>query len=131
MRRNTTGILLFFCLIVSASVAQEGFPLDGTWHGEWGSSGSERTPVVLVMNWDGTSIKGMINPGPDAVLFSEAYLDPSDWTVHIEASSKDELGEPISIIIEGQLDNIGSYNRTIEGTWYQGLVAGRFLLTRD
>ena len=74
MRRNTTGILLFFCLIVSASVAQEGFPLDGTWHGEWGSSGSGRTPVVLVMNWDGTSIKGILTQARMQYFFPKPTL---------------------------------------------------------
>ena len=31
------------------ATAQEGFPLDGTWRGEWGENG---THVVVVMSWD-------------------------------------------------------------------------------
>ncbi len=45
-------------------------------------------------------------------------LEPSDWTVHIEAQSRD--GQPI--VIDAKLDDIGSYNRTLTGTWKQAGV---------
>ena len=39
-----------------------------------------------------------------------------NWTVHFEADAKDGS----HIVIDGKLDNIGSYNRTITGTWTEG-----------
>ena len=59
-----------------AAYGQEGFPLDGTWRGDWGTTPTDRTTVVLVMKWDGTNINGMINPGPDSVPFTVAVLNP-------------------------------------------------------
>jgi hypothetical protein len=47
--------------------------------------------------------------------------------VHFEADTKDQK----HISIDGKLDNIGSYNRTITGTWTEGTMKGDFKLTRD
>jgi hypothetical protein len=113
-------------LIAAAVQAQEGFPLDGTWRGEWGPEGG-KTGVVIVMKWDGQNVNGMINPGPNLVRFSGPVLEPSDWTVHIEAQGRD--GQPI--VIDAQLDDIGSYHRTVTGTWTQGGVAQPFTMARE
>jgi hypothetical protein len=104
--------------------AQEGYPLDGTWRGEWGK---EATVAVLVMNWDGKTINGRINPGRNTINFTKASLDAAIWQVHVEATSKE--GQPI--VIDGKLENIGSYNRTITGTWTQNGVANPIVLTRE
>jgi hypothetical protein len=113
-------------LLAGAVQAQEGFPLDGTWRGEWGPEGGTNT-VVIVMKWDGKNVNGMINPGPNVVRFSGPVLEPSDWTVHIEARSAD--GQPI--VIDAKLDDIGSYNRTLTGTWRQAGVAHALKMARE
>src|SRR5262245_26642818 len=109
-----------------AAHSQEGFPLDGTWRGEWGADGAKST-VVIVMKWDGKNVNGMINPGRNVVRFSAPVLEPSDWTVHIEAQSQD--GQPI--VIDAKLDDIGSYNRTMTGTWKQAGVDQPFRMARE
>lgn len=114
-----------------SAFAQEGFPLDGTWRGDWGTTPTDRTTVVLVMKWDGTSINGMINPGPDSAPFTAAVLNPEDWTVHIEAQDSGDDGNPVTIVMDGRLDNIGSYNRTLDGAWRRGNVEGDFRITRE
>jgi hypothetical protein len=101
--------------------------LTGSWHGNWGSSPTQRTPVLFYMKWNSKAIEGTINPGPNAMPLKVATLDPSNWTVHFEADAKDGT----HIVIDGKLDNIGSYNRTIAGTWTQGATKGDFKLTRD
>ncbi len=73
--------LLFACLVVSAMVAgsalaQEGFPLKGSWLGDWGPSKTTRNQVFIVMDWDGKSISGMINPGTDNIPLKNATLTP-------------------------------------------------------
>jgi len=113
-------------LLVAAVSSQEGFPLDGTWRGAWGPDGS-KSPVVIVMKWDGKNVNGMINPGRNVVRFSGPVLEPSDWTVHIEAKSAD--GQPI--VIDAKLDDIGSYNRTLTGTWKQAGVDHPFKMARE
>jgi hypothetical protein len=113
-------------LLAAAVQSQEGFPLDGTWRGEWGPD-ANKSMVVIVMKWDGKNVNGMINPGPNVVRFSGPVLEPSDWSVHIEAQSRD--GQPI--VIDAKLDDIGSYNRTLTGTWSQAGVAHPFKMARE
>ena len=127
-------LVLVSCLIAAAlaqPLAQEGHPLVGTWYGDWGPSANQRNDVTLVMTWDGKNISGTINPGPDAVPFKVATLDSSNWTVHVEAEGKDPAGGTVRYMIDGKLENIGSYNRTLTGTWTQGPVKGDFKVTRD
>lgn len=109
--------------LASSASGQEGFPLDGTWRGEWGAE----QQVVLVMKWDGTNINGTINPGRNSVQFSSAVLTPADWTVHIEATGRD--GAPI--VIDAKLEDIGSYNRTLTGTWKQAGADHPFKAARE
>jgi hypothetical protein len=124
------GCLTLGALAIGA-VAQEGHPLTGSWHGDWGTSPTQRTPVLLYMKWDSKNIVGKINPGPKAVTLTVATLDPTKWTVHLEGDGKDAAGNPVHIVIDGKLENIGSYNRTLSGTWMQGSTKGDFKVTRD
>ena len=127
-------VILLFCALVCVValpvVAQEGHPLTGSWHGEW-HAGSENHPVLFYMKWNSKQVEGTINPGPNAMPLKVATLDPSNWTVHFEADGKDKAGNPVHVVADGKLENIGSYNRTITGTWTEGSVKGEFKLTRD
>src|SRR5262245_25255246 len=73
--------LALACLIVSAFVAgaalaQEGFPLKGTWLGDWGPNKTTRNQIFITMDWDGKAISGMINPGTDNIPLKNATLTP-------------------------------------------------------
>ena len=107
--------------------SQEGFPLDGTWRGEWGQPDGDGNHVVIVMKWNGEAITGRINPGPNAISFTDARLEPSDWGVHIQAQAPDGA----TIRIDGTLNDIGSYNRKIVGTWRHGDTEYAFSITRE
>ena len=126
-----------FLLLVSVSMltgltfSQEGHPLVGTWSGDWGPTPTHRNQVTIVMNWDGKNVTGIINPGPDVIPMKVVTLDSTKWTVHIEADAKDHSGNPVRFIIDGKLDNILSYKRTLTGTWSHGDVKGDFKVTRD
>ncbi len=109
----------------TSAAAQEGYPLDGTWRGMIGEPASKQ--VVVVMKWDGETINGTINPGPSSRPFESASLDAETWTVRIEADSTD--GVPVTI--QGRLEDIGSYNRTITGTWTEGDTEYAFRMTRQ
>jgi hypothetical protein len=104
-----SALASLFAAVAIVAIAQEGFPLDGTWRAQLEGN---RT-VVVVMKWDGDTITGLINPGPRSVGFTAATLEPSDWGVRIEADKAD--GGRISVA--GTLVDIGSYNRRIVGTW--------------
>ncbi len=124
-RRLATALLLGLLLPIAPN-AQEGFPLDGTWRGQWGTEDNP-TSVVIVMKWDGSSIGGQINPGPDSVEFESAVLEPSDWTVRIQAAPPGS--DPVTIV--GKLEDIGSYNRMITGTWEQSGTSHPFQIRRE
>lgn len=120
-------VLILFGLLTGAVSAQEGHPLSGSWSGEWRPSQGGPEHIRLYMTWNDTAIEGIINPGRSGVTMTVAKLNTADWTVRFEGDNT--LGE--HIVIEGTLDEIGSYNRTIEGMWWQGGRRGGFKLTRD
>ena len=81
----------------------------------------------MFMKWNNKSVEGTLNPGKNGAPLKTVTLNPADWTVHIETDTKD--GQHVSA--DGKLDDIGSYNRTITGTWTQGKAKGDFKLKRD
>ncbi len=84
------------------------------------------------MEWKTTTLSGVINPGyPDEAKIRVGTLDSTKWMLHLEADSKDERGNVVKVVIDGKLENIGSFNRTLTGTWTRGNVKGDFKLTRE
>ena len=133
-RARRLGLVLLVGLAIAgvSAVAQEGHPLSGSWHGDWSAPGSAKpTPVFIFMKWDSKNIIATLNPGARQVPLKIATLDPSNWTVHFEGDGKDSGGAPVHIVLDGKLENIGSYHRTITGSWTQGSVKGEFKITRD
>jgi len=118
--------LLLACIALCGPVfSQQGHPLTGTWSGDWGATSTKRNQITFVMNWDGKNVTGLINPGPDSIPIASVFVDPATWTVRIEANGKDH------ITAEGKLEDLGSYHRTIKGSWTQGTTKGDFRITRD
>lgn len=130
-RRSALPLILAAAFLILPALAQEGHPLTGTWHGEWSPMPGQHARIVMFMKWDSKNITGTINPGPRAVPLTAASLDAEKWTVHFEGDGKDKAGNAVHISADGKLDNIGSYNRTITGTWSEGTAKGDFKLTRD
>ena len=60
-----------------------------------------------------------------------ATLNPSNWTVRLEAEGRSGSGRAVRYLIEGKLENLGSYYRLLTGTWTQGDEKGEFRLTRN
>ena len=125
-------LLSSLCVYLAFTLsAQQGHPLTGTWSGDWGTTPTQRNAITLVMNWDGKNVTGILNPGPDSIPIASIYLDVTNWTVRIEADAKDQAGKAANVVAEGKLEDIGSYHRTINGSWQQGPAKGDFRLTRD
>ncbi len=124
--------VVFACLVIAGPVlAQEGHPLAGSWHGNWGLNQTSRNDLTVVMDWDGKAVTGIVNPGFDQSALQNARLNPKDWTVHFEIDSKDNSGKPVRCIADGKIDKLGSDRRTLTGTWNCGTAKGDFKLTRD
>jgi hypothetical protein len=128
MRRRT---FVLGCLLATRLDAQQGHPLTGTWSGDWGVSPTQRNQITFVMTWDGKNVTGLINPGPDSIPLASVFVDVTNWTVRIQADTKDQAGKAVHISAEGRLEDLGSYHRTIRGTWHQGAANGDFRITRD
>jgi hypothetical protein len=122
---------IVFVAVASTASAQFGHPLKGTWSGDWGTGPNNRTHLVLELNWDGKAITGAINPGANGVPLKVATLDPATWTIHFEGDGKDQSGANVHYVIDGKIENLGSYARVMTGTWAQGTAKGNFKLTRN
>ena len=121
--------LLAAVLLAAAALAnaQEGYPLDGTWRGEHPAAGGGTSTVVIVFEWDGKKLNGVVNPGPDQFQITNVELIPDGWKVKIAAKSK--AGAAVSY--DAVLSDIGKYNRQLSGTWMEGGQKYNVRMTRE
>jgi len=80
--------------------------------------------VTVVLEWDGKSISGTINPGPNAARVRAVRIDPAMWSVHIEAEGASR------VVVDGGIANLGSASRKLTGTWTEGEARSPITLTR-
>jgi|SRR6478736_894164 hypothetical protein len=117
--------------LVLPIVAQEGYPLKGSWIGSWDGNTALGNDVLIVMNWDGKAVSGIINPGTDNIKIGTATLDPAGWKVHIEADAKDKAGATSHYVIDGNIKSLELPSRSIVGTWTNGKGKGKFEIHRQ
>lgn len=110
--------------------AQEGHPLKGSWLGTWAGNDAHGENVLLVLDWDGQNITGIINPGTDNIAITKASLDPEGWVVTIEAEAG-ASGAVVRYVIEGRIENLELPNRSIVGTWRHQRGRGEFEASRQ
>jgi hypothetical protein len=115
----------------SPALAQEGHPLKGSWLGTWSPNKAHGNEVLLVLNWDGKAITGMINPGTDNIPIKTATLNPDGWVVHIEADAKGPSGTVLNYVIDGKIENLALPNRSVTGTWRNQSEKGAFKISRQ
>src|SRR3979409_2544218 len=98
MHRRTflLGFLLACLSVYAPSFAQQGHPLTGTWNGDWGPTPTQRTPITLVMTWDGKEVKGILNPGPDSAT-TVVSVEVTNWIVRFEADVKDASAKQVHV----------------------------------
>jgi hypothetical protein len=135
------GLCRAVCFLASVALAvttsaQEGHPLVGSWHGDWGTSTTVRQDLTLVIDYapDGADVTGIANPGYDHAPLQNIQVTipkPTDWHIRFEVDLKDKSGKATRYVAEGKLDKIGSDRRTWSGTWTAGTTKGDFKLTRD
>lgn len=138
MQRRLRTLCFLACFaLAGTSSAQEGHPLVGSWHGDWGlgaTTGRQDLTVVIDYAPDGTGVTGIANPGYDHASLQNIQLTipkPTDWNVRFEVELKDKSGKATRYVAEGKLDKIGSDRRTLSGTWSSGTAKGDFKITRD
>lgn len=127
---GAVAAMAMLCMFGGA-FAQEGHPLKGSWLGEWQGNATHGDNILLILDWDGKAITGMINPGTDNIALTNASLDPDGWVVMIEADAKDKNGASVRYLIEGRIENLELPNRSITGTWRSEKGRGNFSVSRQ
>ena len=133
MRTFTFLAALFFACLTGGTpaAAQEGHPLKGSWIGTWAGNKIHSPDVVVVLNWDGKNITGMINPGSDNMPIKNATLNPDGWVVHFEADAKEKSGSALTYVVDAKIQNIHLPKRTVVGTWKSQKESGAFNIERQ
>ena len=133
-------LLRVTCLVTVLAIAvpafaQFGYPLKGSWSGEFWLKKGEENRVLLQFNWDGKTPAGILNPGTDNIPLQKLSLVPTSggvanamagWALHFEADAKDAQGRAVRYVVDGKLENIGAYNKFVTGTWMVGNQKGEF-----
>ncbi|HEU4691057.1 MAG TPA: hypothetical protein VFS23_21965 [Vicinamibacterales bacterium] len=132
MRVLTFALAVLVASLTSStlSFAQEGHPLKGSWLGTWGPAKTHSNDIVLVLDWDGKAITGMVNPGTDDAPIKNATLNPDGWVFRFETDIKDKSGV-LNYVIEGKIENLSFHNRTIVGTWKNQRESGALKISRQ
>ena len=94
-------LLAVFAMVIPA-LAQMGYPLKGSWSGDWWLKKGEENHILLDFDWDGRFLKGMLNPGTDNATLQKLTLEPpannvakamDPWLLHFEADVKDSSAD--------------------------------------
>ena len=113
------------------AAAQEGHPLKGSWIGQWESNETHGEFIVVVLDWDGERITGVVNPGTDNMPIDNATLDPEAWVFRFEADAEDASGTTWHYVVEGRIEDLELPNRGITGTWRHQNDGGAFEIRRQ
>ena len=121
-----TVFFLVSSTLAGMASAQEGHPFKGTWRGTI-TTGSTTRPLLIIMDYDGENITGMINPGRNSYRFSSTELDASNWLFKAQATTR----EGVEISLQATLQDVGARNRFLEGAWSEGGSTYPFKITRE
>ena len=119
---KSLAVFLSIGLLSTQLSAQEGHPLKGSWIGEWSGNTDLGEFVLIVMDWNGEEVTGMINPGTDNMAIENVELDPSNWSVEISAGS---------YTIEGVIQSLELPSRSLVGSWSSRGGSGDFEIVRQ
>jgi hypothetical protein len=141
--------LLLCVLTATSAIAQEAHPAKGVWVGYFGGAPTPQSRIVLVLDYDGKNLTGVLNPGQNAVPLKVARMDitpgkPASgnvaavmpvFKIHIEGDAKDARGNTVTIVADGTMANVPLPNRVMTGTWSQttngNTVRNDFQVTRQ
>jgi len=122
--------LLFMSVFLAMGISicaiyAAGDPLSGTWTGDWGPSERDRNQATVELKWDGETLTGTVNPGPNAVEIKNATFDPQSGVIHMEADATSRRGSQIHYMIDGKVEG-----NTMTGTWNHDNRKGDFKITK-
>jgi hypothetical protein len=124
---RVAAIVAVIAMVVPA-FAQYGYPLKGTFSGDWWVQKGKENHLLLEFNYEGDKdlVTGTYSPGPDAVTLQKLTVTPPNpavvteglkpWVVRFEVDAKDDAGKPMHLVFDGKLENIGAFNKHLAGT---------------
>jgi len=117
-------LLMFMVTCFHTAMAQQNAdPLTGTWKGDWGPSPTDRNEVTLELKWNGKTLTGTVNPGPDAIPIETGSFDPNAMKIHLEANF---APRNLRYVVDGTVEK-----DKITGTWNHPRRKGDFQVTRE
>ena len=116
------SVIIGVVFLSFGALAQEGHPLKGSWIGEWSGNTTHGDFVLIVMDWNGEEVTGMINPGTDNMEIESVELDPTDWSVVISADG---------YTIDAMIENLELPSRGLSGSWRSSNGRGDFEIVRQ
>lgn len=116
--------LLAGCASLKAPAGAD--PLTGTWTGKWGPTPERQTDVTLELKWDGTNLKGTINPQSRAAELGKASFNTQTNAITMELDIKDNNGDTDHYAIQGKVDG-----KKMSGTWTRKNGQGDFHIAKN
>ena len=140
MRMTSVRVWILAVAVIALAVgaaAQEGYPLAGTWYGDF-ATGNQKNDLTVIMKWDGKSVTGLINPGPNSRPITSAVMTITPGKAAAEGQRSTEGIPPLFHVrfevdgrtFEGILQNPVAGNRRLTGTWTRGAEKGTFQIRR-
>jgi hypothetical protein len=120
----TVCLLTYFAVLQMQAQKATADPLSGVWTGDWGTTPSLRNPVIVELKWDGKTLTGTVNPGPNAIRLQKTSFDAKTGAVHLEAELVSEKNK-IHYVIQGKVEN-----DTLIGSWKHDDRKGDFKIIR-
>jgi hypothetical protein len=124
-------IVYVACLLVGAGIMlirmhtpKAADPLSGAWTGDWGPTPTHRNSVTLDLKWDGKTVTGAVNPGPNAIGFTNTSFDAKTGALHLELDAP-STGNKAHYIVNGVVED-----GTLIGTWNHDSSKGNFRLIK-
>lgn len=120
-------VILAALAIAVPAFAQYGYPLKGTFSGDWTVQGKDNH-LLVEFDYVGEKdlVTGTYSPGPDGVALKNLKVtlpNPSvvtegskPWLIHFEVDTKDDGGKAVHLVFDGKLENIGAFNKHLSGT---------------
>jgi hypothetical protein len=124
---RAAGIVAIIAIVMPA-FAQYGYPLKGTFSGDWWTQKGKENHLLIEFNYEGDKdlVTGTYSPGPDGVALQKLTVtlpNPAvvteglnPWIIRFEVDAKDDAGKPVHLVFDGKLENIGAFNKHLGGT---------------